>query len=133
MTLAPFYAAPDFVKVHILAALTVTVMMPVQFLGFVKGSAAHRASGYVWLCAMLVVALSSFWIKTTFPLQILGYGPIHLLSLLALYSIVGIIRTARAGHVIAHQKTVRGLSIGFSVAGIFTLLPSRIMGQMLFG
>jgi len=133
MTLAPFIAAPMFIKVHIVSALTVVALSPLQFWGLRKGSMAHRVAGYGWLLAMLLVAISSFWIKTNFPLQIMGYGPIHLLSLLALYSSVMIPLYARKHNVIAHRKTVRGLSIGFWLAAVFTFMPPRIMWQMLVG
>lgn len=133
MTLAPFYAAPLHIQVHIVAALLVVVLSPLQFRGFRKGSPAHRASGYLWMAAMVVVALSSFLIPSTMPVKIGAFGPIHLLSVLALISVVGAIRYARAHNVAGHRKTLIGLSIGFWAAAAFTLLPSRIMGQIFFG
>jgi uncharacterized membrane protein len=133
MSLAPFYAAPIFVKIHMLAALGAALLTPFQFWGFRKGSLAHRASGYVWLVCMLVVAVSSFWITSHLALNIGGFSPIHLFSILAPYSIVRIIQTARAGQVMAHRGHVRGLAIGFWIAGLFTLVPPRILGRIVFG
>jgi uncharacterized membrane protein len=133
MTLTPFYAAPVFIKVHILAALVVVALTPLQFWGFRKGSLPHRASGYLWLTAMLVVAISSFWVRSTIPFNIAGFGPIHLLSVLALFSIYNAIRHARSGNITGHRKTLVGLSIGFWLAGAFTLIPPRIMGQIITG
>jgi len=134
MTLAPFYAATPFIKVHILAALTVAVLTPLQFWGFRKGSRAHRTTGYIWLGAMLIVAISSFWIPTAgIPLRIGPYSVIHLLSVLALVSIWQAIRFARAGNITGHRKTLIYLAIGFWIAGAFTLAPERIMGRIVFG
>jgi uncharacterized membrane protein len=133
MTLAPFYAAPDFIKVHILAALVVAALTPLQFWGFRKGSLPHRITGFVWLGAMVVVAISSFWIRSTIPLSIAGFGPIHLLSILALVSVWQAIRYARGGNITGHRKTLTFLSISFWVAGVFTLIPPRIIGQIIVG
>jgi uncharacterized membrane protein len=130
MTLAPFYTAPDFVKIHLIGALIVTLLTPLQFWGFRKGSMPHRITGYVWLAAMLAVAISSFWINALVGPNIAGFGIIHLLSVMALFSVVRIIQTARAGQMIAHYGYVRGLSIGFFVAGIFTFVPPRLMARM---
>lgn len=134
MTLAPFYAATPFIKVHILAALTVATLTPFQFWGFRKGSPAHRTTGYIWLGAMLVVAISSFWIHSSgVPVRLGPYSVIHLLSVLALVSIWQAIRFARAGNITGHRKTLIYLAIGFWVAGAFTLAPERIMGRLVFG
>ena len=134
MTLAPFYAATPFIKVHILAALTVATLTPFQFWGFRKGSLAHRTTGYIWLGAMLVVAISSFCIHSSgVPVRIGPYSVIHLLSVLALVSIWQAIRFARSGNIIGHRKTLIYLAIGFWIAGAFTLAPERIMGRIVFG
>lgn len=131
MTLAPFYAAPLFIKTHILAALVVAALSPLQFWGFRQGSLPHRVSGFLWISAMVVVAVSSFWIRTDFPLQVFGYGPIHLLSLLALYSVTAALIYVRQGRFDEHRKALRGLSIGFAIAGAFTFVPPRIMAQII--
>lgn len=133
MTLAPFYAAPGHIQTHIVAALVVAGLSPLQFWGFRKGSLPHRVSGYLWMAAMLVVAISSFWIRPDAPFHFYGFGPIHLLSLLALYSVVMTLRAARRGDIEAHRKGLRGLSIGFWLAAAFTLMPPRIMHQIVFG
>lgn len=133
MTLAPFYSAPFIIQVHILAALTVASLTPLQLAGFRKGSLPHRTAGYIWLGAMLVVAISSFWIRSAFPFSVAGFSPIHLLSILALFSVFNAIRYARAGNITGHRKTLVALSIGFWIAGAFTLFPPRIMAQIVTG
>jgi len=133
MTLAPFYAASLHIKAHILAALAVVALSPLQFWGFRKGSAAHRATGYLWIAAMVIVALSSFLIPSTLPVRVGPFGPIHLLSVLAFYSVVRAVLYARDHNREGHRKTLIALSIGFWAAAAFTLLPSRIMGRIFFG
>jgi uncharacterized membrane protein len=131
--LAPFFAAPAVIQVHIVAALLVAMLTPFQFWGVRKGSLPHRVAGYGWLAAMVVVALSSFGIVSRSRISFMGFGLIHLLSVFALVTSVRIVETARRGAVSAHFRHVRGLAIGFWIAGAFTLLPSRIMGQILRG
>jgi uncharacterized membrane protein len=130
---SPFLAAPPVIQVHIIAALIVVVLTPFQFWGFRKGSMPHRVSGYGWLAAMVVVAVSSFGIYSHSPVSFKGFSLIHLLSVFALFTSARIVLTARRGAVEAHFRHVRGLTIGFWIAAVFTLLPSRIMGQILRG
>lgn len=133
MALTAFYAAPLVVKGHILAALTVAALTPVQFWGFRKGSQPHRATGYVWLGAMLAVALTSLFMTSNFRYSVVGFGPIHLLSLVSLLSIYVALRHARGGNVAAHRKTLIFLALGFWVAAAFTFMPQRLMWQIVVG
>ncbi|HRE22142.1 MAG TPA: DUF2306 domain-containing protein [Rhabdaerophilum sp.] len=133
MTLAPLLAAPPAIQIHAIAALLVALLWPFQFWWIRKGSGVHRATGYVWLTAMVIVVFSSFLIPSTLPVRIGPFGPIHLLSALALYSVVRAVQYARAHSREGHRRTLVGLSIGFWLAGLFTLDPGRIMGRMLFG
>ncbi|MCZ8183438.1 MAG: DUF2306 domain-containing protein [Beijerinckiaceae bacterium] len=133
MTLAPFYAAPLFVKLHILAALLVVALTPVQFLGFSKGSPAHRTTGTLWLLAMVAVALTSLTMTSRFHLSIGGFGPIHLLSLLTLASCFWAWQAARRHEITRHRLTLVLLTLSFFVAGAFTFLPGRIMHRIIAG
>lgn len=130
---APFHDAPLIIQVHILASLLAAALMPVQFLGFRKGSLAHRLTGYGWLGAMVAVAVSSFGIVSKSSIAIAGLGVIHLLSITTLFATAYIVFSARRGAIIAHRKAVQSLSIAFAIAGLFTLMPSRIMGQIVRG
>ncbi|MCU0819219.1 MAG: DUF2306 domain-containing protein [Beijerinckiaceae bacterium] len=129
----PFFAAPLVIQIHIIAALIVAFVTPFQFWGFRKGSRPHRVAGYAWLTAIVVVALTSFGIYSQSPLSIKGFSLIHLLSIVTLVTSARIVLTARRGAVEAHFRNVRGLAIGFWIAAVFTLLPSRIMGQIVRG
>lgn len=132
MSLAPFYAAAPHIKVHILAAMLVIGLTPLQFWGFRKGSMPHRVAGYFWLGAMLAVAGTSFWIRSHFSFSVLGFSPIHLLSVWAIVSVGMAIHFARIRRISTHRKVLIGLSTGFWVAGAFTLIPPRIMGMILW-
>jgi len=133
MTLAPLIASTMTIKVHVAAALVVIVLTPLQFFGFRKGSPAHRAIGYGWMLAMVGVALSSFFITSHFALNFAGFGLIHLFSIVSLITLAYAFFAARLHRVRAHRTALFFLTIGFFVAGAFTFLPSRIIGQVLFG
>lgn len=94
-----------------------------------KGTLRRRVAGYVWCALMTFTALVSLAIHAINPG---GLSPIHLLSILTLVSVPLIICNARAGRVAQHQRAVLGLITGgLIIAGVFTLLPSRFLGQLL--
>ncbi len=78
---------------------------------------------------MLVAAISSFWIKGDG-----SYSWIHLLSIGTLALLAGVVYAAINGHIRRHRAGVIGLYSGsLVVAGLFTLLPHRLLGKMLWG
>jgi uncharacterized membrane protein len=81
---------------------------------------------------MLAVALSSFFIH---DLRVWGiWSPIHLLSILTLATLPVGVWHARRHAVRHHQWTMISLFAGaLLIAGIFTLMPGRIMHAVLFG
>ncbi len=133
MTLAPFYAAALPVKLHIIAALLVVILTPVQFAGFPKGSRGHRLAGRLWLVAMLGVALTSFLIATRFRIALGSFSLIHGLSVVTVASCAVAWWAARNHEVRRHQMTLIFLTASFFIAGAFTFLPSRIMHQIVAG
>jgi len=131
VSLAPLTSASLVIQVHAYAAMAAFVLGVVQ-LARVKGTASHRALGYLWVALMLVVALSSFWIH---DLRVWGpWSPIHLLSILTLAMLPYGIAMARMGVTRGHKMTMLGLFTGaLVIAGIFTLAPGRIMYRVVFG
>lgn len=66
---ARFFAAPAPVILHVVAALTFSLLGAFQFAPALrrKGSAWHRMAGRVLLPAASVVALSGLWMTLTYP------------------------------------------------------------------
>jgi uncharacterized membrane protein len=93
-----------------------------------KGSAVHRAAGRSWVVLMLVAALSSFWIQTKGH-----FSAIHILSV-AVPVLLGLgIYFAATGRIRRHRRMMVGIyALGLGVAGLFTLLPNRLLGHMLW-
>jgi len=94
-----------------------------------KGDALHRALGRSWGALMMLAALSSFGLHGMTG----GFSIIHLLSALVLVMIPRGILQARRHDIAAHRRTMSLTYLGLSVAGMFTLLPGRLLGTWLFG
>jgi len=88
--------------------------------------------GYAWVALMLVIAVSSFWIQ---QIRLVGpFSPIHLLSILVLIAVPLAVWHAHNHHVARHRRMMIALYIFALVgAGVFTLLPGRIMHAVVFG
>lgn len=131
MNLAPLTNAPFAIQLHAYAALAAFALGVVQ-LARAKGTGGHRALGYTWVALMLVVAVSSFWIH---DMRLWGpWSPIHLLSITVLLMLPAAIYFARIHRVRGHMLTMLGLFSGaLIIAGVFTLVPGRIMHRVLFG
>jgi len=123
---------PAHILIHALAAGAALLVGILQFAG-AKGTTAHRALGWTWVALMLVVAGTSVFIRDVGLPNIAGYTPIHLFTLLTLATLPVIVMRARRGDVAGHRRAVRNLFFGALVlAGVFTLLPSRRIGHMLW-
>jgi uncharacterized membrane protein len=131
MSLAPLLDAAPAIPVHALAAMAALVLGIVQLAG-PKGTLPHRTLGWIWVGLMATVAASSFWIH---QIQLLGpWSPIHLLSIMVLILLPIAVIAARRHHVRRHRRTMIGIFAGgLVIAGLFTLLPGRIMHAVIFG
>lgn len=95
-----------------------------------KGTFRHRTVGYIWVTLMVVTAIISFAIHGLNPK---GLSPIHLFSVLTLVSAPLIVLYARRGQVERHRGAVLGLMLGgLVIAGVFTFIPGRALGQLVF-
>lgn len=131
MTLAPLLTAAPVIVSHAAAAFAALALGAVQFV-LRKGTFVHKSLGWIWVGLMALVSISSFGIHT-----IRQFGPfswIHGLSVFALIMLVLAIVHARAGRIEAHRWTMIGLFVGAVViTGLFTLMPGRIMHDVLIG
>ena len=131
MHLQPLLGAPVGIWLHPFAALGALGLGAAQLIS-TKGTMPHRIRGYVWSALMLIVAVSSFWIHS---LRFIGpFSPIHLLSILTLVTLPRALHLARCGDFAGHRRIMLML-FWFALvgAGLFTLLPGRIIGAVLFG
>ena len=131
MSLAPLLDAQPAIPLHAMAAMAAFVLGIVQFVA-PKGTLPHRTVGWIWVFLMLAVAVSSFWIH---QIRLWGpWSPIHLLSIFTLTMLPLGVWHAHRHEVTRHRRIMIGVFSGaLVVAGLFTLLPGRIMHTVVFG
>jgi len=131
MSLAPLLNAAPEIQVHAFAAMAAFALGAVQ-LAAPKGTLPHRTLGWVWVALMLVIGGSSFLIH---GIKMWGpWGPIHLLSVFTPIMLVVGVLAARGHRVRAHRITMISIFAGaLLLAGLFTLVPGRLMHTVLFG
>jgi uncharacterized membrane protein len=117
-----------FIAVHLalaLFALALGVVMLVR----TKGTASHKLLGRVWVGAIVVVSLSSFWIRTLHKDG--SFSAIHLLSIWTLIAVAIGLWAIRTGRLRTHRGFMIGTFSGLVIAGIFAAFPGRIVGDFL--
>jgi uncharacterized membrane protein len=131
MSLAPLLNAAPAIPLHAFAAMAAFVLGVVQFAA-PKGTLPHRSIGWIWVLLMVGVAVSSFWIN---QIRLLGpWSPIHLLSIFTLTMLPFGVWMAHRHRVIDHRRIMILIFTGaLVIAGLFTLLPGRIMHSVVFG
>jgi uncharacterized membrane protein len=113
-----------------LAAVVPAVTVGVAQLYLPKGSRLHKVMGWIWVLAMVVVALSSFWIMEL--RKGAGFSVIHLLSAWVLVALALAIWFIRRGNVRAHKRFMVGVMLGVAGAGLGALAPGRFLSILLF-
>jgi uncharacterized membrane protein len=121
------------IAVHLATALPALVIGAVV-LWRPKGTAQHRLLGRIWAGLMLTTAIASAFIRAPGAgIAGTGYSVIHLFTIWTLVSLPIAVWAARKGKVESHMNAMRGLYIGLCVAGAFTLIPGRLLGNWVLG
>jgi uncharacterized membrane protein len=131
MSLAPLLDAAPAIPIHAFAAMAAFALGIVQFAA-PKGTLPHRTVGWIWVGLMATVAASSFWIH---EIRLFGpWSPIHLLSIFTLVMLPIAVWRARRHRIADHRRIMTMTFVGaLVIAGLFTLLPGRIMHAVVFG
>ncbi|UWE18869.1 DUF2306 domain-containing protein [Herbaspirillum huttiense] len=131
MSLTPLIA------LHLSVALAAVVIGPFAFwarLGRTVRPRWHRALGYAWFSCMAVTVLSALFIRSHDLPNIAGYTPLHLLVPATAFLLYRGLSAVMRGDIALHRRTMLRVYIGAClVAGAFTLLPSRYLGQLIWG
>lgn len=124
------------IAVHMTAAIGAIATGPVALWarrGRTQHPKLHRAFGYAWVTLMVVTAVSALFIRDRSLPNVAGYTPIHLLVPVTLGMLVGAFWMLARGNVRAHRHLMQNLYIAACiVAGVFTLLPNRYLGRLLW-
>jgi uncharacterized membrane protein len=99
-----------------------------------KGTQSHRLLGWIWVALMGSTALASAFIRDYKLPNLFGYTPIHLFTVTVAVMLPLGIWYARHGRIDGHRKVMQRLYVGACmIAGLFTLLPGRFLGSLLWG
>jgi uncharacterized membrane protein len=130
MTLAPLLAASPAIKLHAFAAMTAFALGIVQ-LSAPKGTIPHRTIGWLWVLLMFAVSISAFFIHS---IRLWGpWSPIHVLAIFTLIMLPIAVLHARRHRVGQHRLAMISIFFGaLVIAGVFTLVPGRIMHDVVF-
>jgi uncharacterized membrane protein len=119
---------PALVWLHLATIGTALALTPLLMLRK-RGTRWHRRLGWAWSIAMFATATISLFVygETRWSL-------IHIFSAVTIVSVPLLVMAARSHKVTRHRRIVRGLTLGaLLIAGVFTLVPSRMLGHFLFG
>jgi uncharacterized membrane protein len=117
---------------HLVTAVA-ALLLGIVILTRRKGTGSHRALGWAWVLLMGSTALASAFIQNGRLPNIAGFSPIHLLTVITGVGLPYAVWSARRGNIVAHRMAMRAIYAGGCVvAGMFTLLPGRFLGNLLF-
>ncbi len=129
MSLEPLLLAPSVIQAHIAAALASVACGVGQIAGTKRGQ-RHHWLGWTFVAAMTVTAMTSFWITRSPEGR---FSAIHLLSVTTLITLPLAVIARRQGRIKSHAIAMSSLVASLLIAGLFTLLPYRILGKAVFG
>jgi|CoawatStandDraft_6_1074263.scaffolds.fasta_scaffold55011_2 uncharacterized membrane protein len=132
MNLDLWYETLSFMHLGTIAPafLMATFMMVTK-----KGTEVHKLIGRIYMVLMLFTAAVTLLMSAQVGPRLFNhFGFIHLLSVLVLYCVPSAYWAIKNGNVKRHKWSMIGLYIGgLIVAGGFTLMPGRMLGNVLFG
>jgi uncharacterized membrane protein len=114
------------ILIHVLAAFGALAIGGITFF-LKKGTLTHRLFGRVWVALMMTTAFVSFAIKSSGQ-----FSWIHVLSVIAIAGVGISILAAVRGKIRTHQRGMTATYASLVIAGMFTLLPGRILGDLVW-
>ncbi len=125
------------IAIHMTAAIAATLIGPVALWarkGRTQRPKLHRAFGYAWVTLMIMTAFTALFIRDFRLPNIAGYTPIHLLIPLTIFSLTMAFYHLSQGDIVKHTRYMTRLYWSACIlAGGFTLLPGRYLGNLAWG
>lgn len=114
---------------HLATVMLALVLTPVMLLR-PRGDRPHRILGMIWVAAMVLTAVESFFVRFT------NHGRFSVIHIISAYVVIAaplLWWSARNHRIASHRRQVRGMVTGaLLIAGFFTLPFGRLLGQWLF-
>ena len=125
----------DMISYIHLATIAPCVFIGLSLLTQPKGSKSHKTMGRIYMILLVFSCITSLGMPAKVgPQLLLHFGFIHVLSVVALVSVVIAFKAIRQGNVKVHKRAMIGLYVGgILVAGSFTLMPGRLLYHWILG
>jgi len=124
------------IAVHMTSAIGAVLIGPFALwarMGSMQRPWLHRAAGYAYVTFMLLAACTSVFIRDFQLPNLHGFTWIHLLVPVTLTSLCVAFLALMRRDFVTHRITMQILYVSACViAGGFTLLPSRYLGQLIW-
>ncbi|MEL6876609.1 MAG: DUF2306 domain-containing protein [Pseudomonadota bacterium] len=121
------------IMIHLATALPAVLLGPLILLRR-KGDRLHRMLGRIWITLMLLTAFASAFIRAPGGgIAGTGFSFIHIFTVWTIIVVPLAVVAIRQGNVRAHRGAMTGLYAGLCLAGAFTLIPGRLLGNIVFG
>jgi len=124
------------IAVHMTAAIGAVVIGPFALwarMGSTQRPWLHRAMGYAYVTLMLLAATSACFIRDFDLPNLKGFTVIHILIPVTLVSLWVAFRALAKKDFVTHRITMQSLYLcACLIAGGFTLLPSRYLGNLIW-
>ena len=93
----------------------------------------HRLAGRLWVALIITTALSTLFIRTFDKPNLAGYSFLHLLVPVVIGTVAYSFHRLRRRDIVSHRRSMQWLYVlACIVAGLFTLLPNRMIGRWLW-
>ena len=116
-------------KLHLGAALS-ALAIGLVIMARPKGVGLHKTLGWLWVGAMAVTAVSSFFLRG------LNGGALSLIHLLSGWTVIVLpmgVAAIRSRNVVTHRRIMTNLYVGgLLIAGALTFIPGRLMWAVFF-
>ena len=98
-----------------------------------KGTRIHKALGRIYIALLLITATATIFIgEPGTGIMGSGFSFIHIFTLMAYVSVPYAIWAARTGRIQDHKDAMQGMYVGLCIAGIFAMLPGRLLQTAVF-
>ena len=130
MNFEPLLNASLAIQIHVAFAL-LAIMLGAYVL-WARKRGLHKMMGRVWVGAMVLVALTSFFIN---EIRMVGpFSPIHILSIITFIGLWRAVQLVRMGRIFEHQKAMKSIYFGaLVIPGLLNFIPNRTMHEVAFG
>ena len=124
----------------VLVFLHLSIIFPCIFLGaylllFPKATRLHRLLGKIYLSLMGMTGIITLFMPSQGEFKLLNhFGPLHVLSVITLYTVPTAYRAAKNKNIAAHKSAMIQLYIGgIIIAGSWAILgEGRLLNELFF-